>query len=74
MRIQHHPKARSAAERALARRPIPFTFQCNGCEAVEHRPRPILPVGWVTVEICGDLRAFCGVCIPGLPCSQEPLQ
>jgi hypothetical protein len=67
MRIQTRP----ATSRPPARKPVPFTFQCTGCEAVEHRPHPTLPLGWVTVEICADLQAFCAECAPA---PQEPLQ
>lgn len=69
-----YPKARTAAQRAVARRPRPFTFQCHGCEAVEHRPHPKLPEGWVALEICGDLHAFCGTCTPNTACPGEALQ
>jgi len=54
----HHT---SASRRAPARRySNPATFICTACGAVEQRPTPALPEGWVVRQVDGDLHAFCG--------------
>ena len=66
-RRSHRPKARGP------RPAVPFTFICCACEAVEHRPTPTLPAGWMTEAIGNDIYAYCAEHAIDLPGASESL-
>jgi len=39
--------------------PMPITFICTVCGAVEHTATPTLPEGWVAEQVGNDVFAFC---------------
>ncbi|SFG09038.1 hypothetical protein SAMN05518801_10769 [Novosphingobium sp. CF614] len=53
-------------------RSVPCTFTCTACEAIEHRPMPVLPDGWAIEEIRGDYYAYCPECAVDLPGGARP--
>lgn len=58
------PAPRIITAERPAPRAVPFTFECADCEAIEHRPTPTLPKGWVAVECGAHRNAFCPGCAP----------
>lgn len=44
---------------------LPVVFECHACERIEHRRRPILPLGWDSIVIDGEAHALCEDCATG---------